>query len=60
MMTWQIALRNVFRHTARSLITISAIAFGCTAIIFVGGFFEDLFYKMRESYIKGHTGHLQV
>ncbi len=60
MMTFRVALRNVFRHTARSLITVSAIAFGCTAVIFVGGFFEDLFYKMRESYIKGHTGHLQV
>ncbi len=60
MTTAQIALRNCFRYRARSLITISAIAFGATALIFVGGFFEDMFYKMRESYIKGHTGHLQV
>lgn len=56
----RIALRNCFRHKTRSLITISAIAFGCVAIIFVGGFFEDLFFKMRESYIKGHTGHIQI
>lgn len=56
----KIAIRNVFRHKTRSLITISAIAFGCTAITFVGGFFEDILYKMRESYIKAHTGHLQV
>ena len=60
MKTLQIAIRNVFRHRTRSIITLTAIAFGCVALIFVGGFFEDLFFKMRESYIKGHTGHLQV
>ena len=56
----QIAIRNCFRHRARSLITLSAIAVGCVTLIFVGAFFEDMFYKMRESYIKGHTGHLQI
>lgn len=60
MLTLQIALRNVFRHRTRSLITIAAIAFGASAIIFVGGFFEDILYKMQESYIRAHTGHLQV
>jgi len=59
-MTWRLAFRNIFRHRTRSLITMGAIAFGCTAIIFVGGFFEDMFWKMRESYIKGHTGHIQI
>ncbi len=60
MNTFRIALRNIFRHEARSIITLCAIAFGCIALIFVGGFFEDLFHKMRESYVKAHTGHLQV
>jgi putative ABC transport system permease protein len=60
MTTLRIATRNVFRHRTRSIITLSAIAFGCVALIFVSGFFEDLFFKMRESYVKGHTGHLQV
>ena len=59
-MTFQIALRNVFRHRTRTLITLSAIAFGCVSLIFTGGFFEDIFYKMQESYIRAHTGHLQV
>ena len=59
-MTFRIAIRNVFRHKTRSIITLSAIAFGCVSLIFVGGFFEDMFFKMRESYIKGHTGHLQI
>lgn len=60
MITLKIAKRNIFRHKTRSIITLSAIAFGCVAIIFVGGFFDDIFYKMRESYIMAHTGHIQV
>mgnify|MGYP001557813844 CR=1 FL=1 len=56
----RLALRNIFRHKTRSLITLSAIAFGCVSLIFVGGFFEDILFKMRESYIKAHTGHLQI
>lgn len=59
-MTLLIAVRNVFRHRTRSLITLAAIAIGASSIIFVGGFFENMFFKMRESYIRGHTGHVQV
>lgn len=60
MITLKIAIRNIFRHKARSIITLSAIAFGCIALIFVGGYFEDVFRKMREGYIHGHTGHIQI
>lgn len=60
MITLKIAIRNIFRHKTRSIITLSAIAFGCISLIFVGGFFEDVFFKMRESYIKAHTGHIQI
>ncbi len=60
MITLKIAVRNIFRHRTRSTITLSAIAFGCIALIFAGGYFEDVFYKMRESYIHGHTGHIQI
>lgn len=56
----KIAIRNVFRHKTRSIITLSSIAFGCIAIIFVGGFFEDILIKMRDNYIKALTGHIQV
>lgn len=59
-MTLKIAIRNVFRHRTRTIITLSAIAFGCIALIFAGGFFEDVFKKMREAYIHGHTGHIQI
>lgn len=60
MIVLKLALRNVFRHRARSFITLSAIAFGCASLIFVAGYFEDTFYQMRESYIHAHTGHLQI
>ena len=55
-----LALRNVFRHRGRSLVTLAAIALGCTSILFVNGFFEDLIQKMRDGYIYALTGHLQV
>jgi putative ABC transport system permease protein len=60
MMALKIAIRNVFRHRTRTIITLSAIAFGCIALIFAGGYFEDVFRKMREAYIHGHTGHIQI
>lgn len=60
MITLKIALRNIFRHKTRTIITLSTIIFGCIALIFAGGFFEDIFHKMRESYIQAHTGHIQI
>lgn len=60
MITPRIAIRNIFRHKTRTIITLSAIAFGCVSLIFIGGFFENIFYYIRESYIKAHTGHIQV
>ncbi len=34
--------------------------FGCVALIFVGGFFEDVFQKSREGYIGSQSGHIQI
>ncbi|MDO9463020.1 MAG: ABC transporter permease, partial [Deltaproteobacteria bacterium] len=56
----KLAFRNVFRNRVRSLITLAAIAFGCISLIIAGGFFEDTFMQMREAYIHGHLGHIQV
>ncbi|HED00558.1 MAG TPA: ABC transporter permease [Proteobacteria bacterium] len=56
----KLAFRNVFRNKVRSLITLAAIAFGCISLIIAGGFFEDTFLQMREGYIHGHLGHIQV
>lgn len=60
MLTWQLALRNIFRHRTRSIISLSSIAFGSVAIIFANGFFEDIFKKLKESSIHGLTGHMQI
>ena len=60
MILFRLAFRNIFRHRTRSLITLCGIAFGSVAIIFIGGFFQDSLDKMRDGYIKGHTGHFQL
>ena len=60
MMMLKLAIRNIFRHRVRSLITLSTMIFGCVAIIFVGGFFNDIFDKIREGYISSRSGHIQV
>lgn len=55
-----IAIRNIFRHKARSIVTLSTIIFGCTALIFVGGFFDNVYWQMRANYIQSQTGHIQI
>lgn len=60
MLSLRMAFRNVLRHRARSVVSIGVIAAGCVVTIFVGGYFADTFDKMRESYIHGHTGHVQI
>ncbi len=60
MLTLKLALRNIFRHKARSIITLSTIIFGCVALIFVGGFFDNILSQMREGFIACQTGHIQI
>lgn len=60
MVLLKFAFRNIFRHRARSLISLSAIVFGCSALIFITGFFEDMNVLTRESHIQSHIGHLQL
>ncbi len=56
----RLAFRNVFRHKKRSFATMGAISFGVACLIFVGGFFEDLFIKVRENSIYSQTGHIRI
>lgn len=56
----RLAFRNVFRNRVRSLITLGAIAFGCVSLIIAGGFIEDTFTQLRESYIRSFLGHIQI
>lgn len=54
------ALRNVFRHRARSAATLAAIAFGVASLILAGGFIRDIFVQLGEAIIHSQTGHIQI
>lgn len=55
-----LALRNVFRHRARSAATLASIAFGVAGLILAGGFVQDIFVQLGEAIIHSQTGHIQV
>lgn len=54
------AVRNVFRHRARSMATLAAISVGVAGLILAGGFVQDIFVQLGEAVIHSQTGHLQV
>lgn len=54
------ALRNVFRHRARSAATLAAIAIGVAGLILAGGFVKDIFAQLGEAIIHSQTGHIQI
>jgi putative ABC transport system permease protein len=56
----KLAARDLTRNHARTLISLSAIAFGVVALLLAGGFVEWIFWAMREDAIRTGTGHLQV
>jgi putative ABC transport system permease protein len=56
----RLALRNIFRHTARTALTLSAIAFGVVALILSRGFVVDLLEQFAESLIHSQSGHVQI
>jgi putative ABC transport system permease protein len=56
----KLAWRNVFRHRARTALTLAAIIFGVAGLIVTGGFVEDTLIQLRESTIESQLGHLQV
>lgn len=57
---FKIALRNVFRNKRRTLITLLAISFGIIALMLFGGFMNAAFEGIREGFIHGRLGHLQI
>lgn len=56
----RLPFRNLARHRTRSLISLSAVAFGVVAILLAGGFTEWVFWAMREATIHTGLGHLQI
>lgn len=55
-----LAIRNLSRQKRRSLISISAVAFGITALVISSGFIEWIFHDFRETSIRSQLGHLQI
>lgn len=53
-------LRNIFRQRARTIATLTSIAFGVAGLILVGGFVQDIFIQLGEAIIHGQTGHIQI
>jgi putative ABC transport system permease protein len=56
----KLAFRNVFRNKRRTLITLSAIAFGCASLIINSGIIYFIFHGLREDAIHGRYGHIQI
>src|SRR6266487_2385112 len=56
----KLALRNISRHRARTLISLSAIAFGVVALLLAGGFIEWIYWAIREAAIQTGLGHIQI
>jgi putative ABC transport system permease protein len=54
------ALRNIFRHRARSAATLAAISLGVASLILAGGFVKDIFVQLGEAIIHSQTGHIQI
>jgi putative ABC transport system permease protein len=57
---FRLALRNVFRHRFRTVVTLAAIVFGVVGLILSGGFVADIFIKLGEAVIHSQSGHLQI
>jgi putative ABC transport system permease protein len=55
-----LAARNLSRHRTRTVISISAVAFGVVAVVLAGGFIEWVFWAMREGAIQTGLGHVRV
>lgn len=57
---WRVALRSIWRNPRRSLLTISATAFGLAAFIYLYAFTDGFFEQMVENSIKYSTAHVQL
>ena len=59
-MELRMAWRNVWRHTRRTLLTVSAIAFATILLVFMLSWQFGSYYTMITSAVMVHTGYLQV
>lgn len=54
------AVRNLARHRARTLFTLSTICAGVVALILAGGFIVDSVVELGDSIIRSQSGHIQI
>jgi putative ABC transport system permease protein len=59
-MNLKLALQNIVRQPARSIIPLCAVIFGVVALVLAMGFIEWIYYATREGAIHSELGHLQV
>ena len=57
---WKVAWRNLWRHTRRTLITATALAFGFLASVLIIGISEGIVEEMVENGTLVFTGHIQL
>ncbi|MCE9625922.1 MAG: FtsX-like permease family protein [Deltaproteobacteria bacterium] len=56
----KICWRNIFRNQRRCLLTLSILVLGCTGLILIGGFFDNMMEGFGEVFIHSQTGHIQI
>lgn len=55
-----ISWKNVFRNKRRSALTLLILVLGSTGIILIGGYFDNLIDRLRESFIWSQSGHIEI
>lgn len=56
----RIALRNLARNRRRTLLALLVVAAGAAALLLTVGFVRESFTGLREAFIRGGLGHLEV
>ncbi|HKX11886.1 MAG TPA: FtsX-like permease family protein [bacterium] len=56
----KIAAKNVLRNKRRSALTLLIIVVGSASLLLVGGFFENLLFSLKQTFIHSQSGHFQI